>query len=270
MAGAKLAIELGFDCLCGTVYYQHVLEYLRTQPIKYMPFCGKVSGSPSVLEGDIQAIVDDGKRLLSMGVFGIDLLAFRHKEGAALAKACCEQISAPVVIAGSIGSFERIDFIDGIDPWAFTMGSALFTKNFVPDGDFRTNLEAVIAYMDSIGSDAINAETIDMVTVRGKNSVDIWMEDAELCRQYYKTDKITFGLSELPAGGVGALDVGHSEAHEVFYCVSGEVLCYVPEEKRYHRLASGDAMLVPPNKGHKLYNIGETKAVLTWSCAPRQ
>ena len=48
------------------------------------------------------------------------------------------------------------------------------------------------------------------------------------------------------------------------------MLCYVPEEDRYYRLAAGDAMLVTPGKGHKLFNIGETKAVLTWSCAPHQ
>ena len=34
-----------------------------------------------------------------------------------------------------------------IGPWAFTMGSALFTKNFVPDGSFRDNLSAVAEYM---------------------------------------------------------------------------------------------------------------------------
>ena len=67
------------------------------------------------------------------------------------------------------------------------------------------------------------------VIVTGKNDTKIWMEDQETCREYYKTDKITFGMSELPPGGVGALDPGHSEAHEVFFCVQGEVLCYVPE-----------------------------------------
>ena len=30
------------------------------------------------------------------------------------------------------------------------MGSALFTENFAPGEGFRKNLEAVVAYMDSI------------------------------------------------------------------------------------------------------------------------
>ena len=108
------------------------------------------------------------------------------------------------------------------------------------------------------------------IVITSKNNTKIWMDDQEVCREYYKTEKITFGMSELNPGSVGALDLGHSEADEVFYCIQGEVLCYVPEDDKYYRLSAGDAMLVPPNKGHKLYNIGEAKAILTWSCAPHQ
>ena len=50
MAGAKLAVEMGFDYLMGTVYHQSVFEYLATQKISFLPFCGTVYGSPSVLE----------------------------------------------------------------------------------------------------------------------------------------------------------------------------------------------------------------------------
>ena len=68
------------------------------------------------------------------------------------------------------------------------------------------------------------------IVVTSKNSTRIWIEGQEVCREYYKTDTITFGMSELPPGGVGDLDVGHSEADEVFFCVQGDVLCYCPEE----------------------------------------
>jgi hypothetical protein len=150
MRGAKLAVELGFDYLMGTVYHKSVLAYLKTQAINYLPFCGKVYGSPSVLKGTIPEIIKDANWLLDQGVYGIDLLAFRHADGSGLARAYCGQIKKPVVIAGSINSNERIDFINEINPWAFTMGSALFTKNFVPAGDFRTNLQKVVEYMASI------------------------------------------------------------------------------------------------------------------------
>jgi len=111
---------------------------------------------------------------------------------------------------------------------------------------------------------------MNKVTVTKKNEAKIWMDEQEVCREYYRTERITFGMSELAVGAVGGLDVGHSEADEVFFCIQGEVLCFIPEEERYQLVCAGDAMLVPPGKGHKLFNIGNEKAILTWSCAPHQ
>ena len=59
----------------------------------------------------------------------------------------CAAVDAKICVAGSINSFARIDKMFEIGPWAFTMGSALFTKNFVPEGSFRENLASVAAYM---------------------------------------------------------------------------------------------------------------------------
>lgn len=150
MAGAKVAVEMGFDYLMGTLFFDSVYAYLQEHQVKYLPFCGKVSGSPSVLEGSFDEIIADAQAMLAKGVYGIDLLAFRHAQGAELAQAYCAAVDAPVVIAGSINSKERIGFINRVNPWAFTMGSALFTENFAPGQGFRKNLEAVTACMDSI------------------------------------------------------------------------------------------------------------------------
>lgn len=108
------------------------------------------------------------------------------------------------------------------------------------------------------------------VMVKTKHEARPFMDEQEICHEYYKTEKITFGMSELPPGAVGGLDVGHAEADEVFFCIQGEVLCYIPEENQYHPLRAGDAMLVPQGHGHKLFNIGLDMAILTWSCAPHQ
>jgi mannose-6-phosphate isomerase-like protein (cupin superfamily) len=94
-------------------------------------------------------------------------------------------------------------------------------------------------------------------------------EGEEFCRNYFQTDRITFGMSVLRSGCIGALDPGHQEADEVFFCVQGRVLCYFPEDDHYYPLEKGDALLIPPKTGHKLYNIGEETAVVTWSCAPK-
>jgi hypothetical protein len=149
MKGAQIAVELGFDHLMGTIFYDSVYQYLKDKNIHYLPFCGKVSESPSILEGAISDIIADANSLLEKSIFGIDLLAFRHKEGADLARRYCAAIEKPVVIAGSINSFERIDFIDSINPWGFTMGSALFTSNFIPGATFKENLAKVHEYMSS-------------------------------------------------------------------------------------------------------------------------
>ena len=50
-------------------------------------------------------------------------------------------------LAGSIGSDERVAIVKEMNPWTFTMGSALFSKNFVKDGTFRENLEYVIGLL---------------------------------------------------------------------------------------------------------------------------
>ena len=148
MDGAKTAVECGFDCLMGTLYYESVHNYLKEQGLTYMPFVGKVSGSPSILEGTNEEIIQNAKDLMAKGIKGFDILAYRHVvDGEKLAREFCATIDAQICIAGSINSYARIDTMFDIGPWTFTMGSALFEKKFVPDGDFRTNLKAVAEYM---------------------------------------------------------------------------------------------------------------------------
>ena len=95
------------------------------------------------------------------------------------------------------------------------------------------------------------------------------LEGAEIVRTYFSTDRLTFGMSELLPGTYGAVDPGHSEADEVFYCAEGHVLCLFPEENRYYELHKGDALLIPQQTGHQLFNIGETRALILFACAPR-
>ena len=58
--------------------------------------------------------------------------------------------SLPVVVAGSINGKERMQFVEDIGAWGFTMGSALFAKDFVKNGSFRDNLKAVLDIMSTI------------------------------------------------------------------------------------------------------------------------
>ena len=147
--GAKAAVECGFDQLMGTLYFPSVHRYLDEHGLVYKPFVGKVSGSPSVLEGSFQEIIDDAKGLMAKGITGFDILAYRHvDDGEKLARLFCKAVDAEICIAGSISSWGRIDTMFDIGPWGFTMGSALFDKKFAPEGDFRDNLSAVVNYMN--------------------------------------------------------------------------------------------------------------------------
>ena len=146
--GAQTAIDCGFDYLMGTLYYDSVAKLLAANGMEYLPFVGKVSGSPSILEGTNEEIIQNAKDLMDKGIKGFDILAYRHVvDGEKLAYEFCEAVPAKICIAGSINSFKRIDTMFDIGPWTFTMGSALFEKKFVPTGSFRDNLIAVAYYM---------------------------------------------------------------------------------------------------------------------------
>ena len=56
------------------------------------------------------------------------------------------------------------------------------------------------------------------------SEANIFLEGVEVCREYFHTEKITFGTSELQPGQTGAVDNGHKDSHEVFYVAKGHVL----------------------------------------------
>ena len=149
--GARLAIDCDFDYLLGTIYHKEVVDYVRSHDLRYFPFVGKVSGSPSILEGTLEEMLAQENEYLKLGVNGIDLLGYRFKDGdpEELIRQYFAQSKLPTVLAGSIGSVERINFALSVKPWGFTMGSALFEKKFVKDGTFRENLEYVVDLLSS-------------------------------------------------------------------------------------------------------------------------
>jgi hypothetical protein len=78
LRGARLAVELGFDILMGTVYYPSIGDYLKDKPIHYYPFPGHVHSHPSILDGEIDEIVAHACELEGYGVQGLDLLTYRY------------------------------------------------------------------------------------------------------------------------------------------------------------------------------------------------
>ena len=148
LEGAKLAVECGCDILMGTVFFDSINEFCKSNNLKYMPFVGKVTQRPSILEGDINEIIAEAKKYQKKGVYGFDLLGYRYVGDAVeLNKKFVEEIEGPVCLAGSINSYVRLDEVKNVKPWAFTIGSAFFENKF--DGTFKEQINKVYEYIEN-------------------------------------------------------------------------------------------------------------------------
>lgn len=154
MSAAKFACKHKFDFLLGTLFYPDVWNYLKTEEIQYYPFIGNVFDSPSSLSGSSEDMINESDRFFTEGIPGIDVLAFRYINGNPihLAQKIVKNTKLRVILAGSINSVERINAVNSINPWGFTIGSALFTQNFVKGGGFRENLEKVLEIMNVLNN----------------------------------------------------------------------------------------------------------------------
>lgn len=129
------AAEIGVDWLLGGTHPEDGLKVLNDAPprngagVRYCPFPGTVVGHPSVLEGTIAEIADSARQITSLdGVFGLDLLAYRHQSAdvAELTRAVVQAASGPVIAAGSVASVAQIRTLDAAGAWGFTIGGAIF------------------------------------------------------------------------------------------------------------------------------------------------
>lgn len=131
MEGAEMAAACGCDLLMGTCYSDAIALFCQQHHIAYMPFVGKITGRPSILEGSIESMVEEAKALKAKGVYGVDLLGFRYVDDAELLiSELVKRCDLPVCVAGSIDSYERLQFVKEVQPWAFTIGSAFFEHKF--------------------------------------------------------------------------------------------------------------------------------------------
>ena len=146
LEAARIAIDCGCDILMGTLYFDSVRDLCKAHGLQYMPFVGTVSGRPSVLSGTVEQIVAQAHQLLQKGVDGFDLLGYRYTEDPTeLIRQFVAQVPAPVCVAGSINSYERLDEICEISPWAFTVGGAFFENRF--GETFSGQVETVTRYV---------------------------------------------------------------------------------------------------------------------------
>ena len=131
----RAALEIGVDYLLGGRHVEDALPLLRGSQVRYFPFAGRTVGHPTVLEGTMDEIVEDARRIASMpGVHGLDLLAYRFAgqgDPAELTRRVVAAVEVPVIAAGSIDRETRVTAMIQANTWGFTVGSALFQDAFV-------------------------------------------------------------------------------------------------------------------------------------------
>jgi len=148
LRGAHLAVDLGFDILMGTVFFPSIGAYLKDKPVRYYPFPGHVHSHPSILDGTIEEIVAQARELETYGVHGLDLLTYRYiGDAPRLLNQVVQATRIPIVSAGSIATFERITEVWDSGAWGFTIGSAFFESQFVPESSFEENVLAVCEWL---------------------------------------------------------------------------------------------------------------------------
>ena len=145
--GAQFAAACGCDILMGTVFSDSVNQFCKQTGLKYMPFVGTISGRPSVLTGTLDGMLEEARRYLRKGVYGIDLLGYRYTgDAVSLNKEFTARLDAPVCLAGSVNSYERLDEVKDAAPRYFTIGGGFFEGKF-GDG-FGEQIDRVWAYMN--------------------------------------------------------------------------------------------------------------------------
>ena len=123
------AAEIGVDWILGGTHPADGLAVLAGTKARYCPFPGRVVGHPSVLLGEIAEIAESARQITALdGVYGLDLLAYRHPtaDAAALTRAVVQAAAGPVIAAGSVASLEQIAALDAAGAWGFTIGGAIF------------------------------------------------------------------------------------------------------------------------------------------------
>ena len=144
LASARTARDLGVDRLLGGFEVAATLELLAGTGIAYYPFPGRPEGHPTRLRGGPADVAADCTRMERAGCAGADLLAFRAVDAdpLALIEAARGALSGELIVAGSIGTADRIQALAAAGVDAFTIGTAAFDGTFASE---KTGLRAQIA-----------------------------------------------------------------------------------------------------------------------------
>jgi len=147
LASLKAGRRIGVDWVMGGTDAEDGIRILAGSGVKYCPFPGRIEGNPSILLGSVADIAQDANDLTSMdGVFGVDLLAYRHPEEDPLevTRQVVDASSGPVIVAGSIVTADQIRQVAATGAWGFTIGGAIFEGRLPGAPDLAAQIRAVL------------------------------------------------------------------------------------------------------------------------------
>jgi hypothetical protein len=154
----EAALPIGVDWVLGGTNPDVGTEILAGADLRYCPFPGTVVGHPSVLEGTIEDIAEDARRMTATdGIDGVDLLAYRHATAdiEELTRAVAEATDGPLIAAGSVVDFDQIELLARAGAWGFTIGSAIFEGKLPGGPDVPAQVRAVLEAAANSGSETM-------------------------------------------------------------------------------------------------------------------
>lgn len=147
LVSLEAALHIGVDWVLGGTHAADGVRILGSSDVKYCPFPGRIEGHPSVLLGSVAEITQDARNLTALdGVFGLDLLAYRHpdEDPIALTRDVVGASAGPVVVAGSIATAEQIRLVASTGAWGFTIGGAIFEGRLPGGPDLAAQITEVL------------------------------------------------------------------------------------------------------------------------------
>jgi hypothetical protein len=148
LTSARIAVDLGVDCLLGGTWVPETLDLVRGTETGYYPFPGRPEGHPTQLAGTTERMAADCRVFEQAGCAGVDLLAYRATEADPLdlVRAARRALTGRLIVAGSVTSARQIRDLRQCGVDAFTIGSALFAGSINPRAALlRTQLAGVLA-----------------------------------------------------------------------------------------------------------------------------
>jgi phosphoribosylformimino-5-aminoimidazole carboxamide ribonucleotide (ProFAR) isomerase len=142
------------DVLLGTIYDKTLQDKLKKCHTQYYPFAGKTVGYRGEIIKSMEEILADAKEIADMKADGIAVPAYMHKEidGDDIVKALCDKFpEMPILVAGRVKTYERIDRLFEIGVANYTIGGALFSGEFAKGKGFRENVGVLAKYMNNHG-----------------------------------------------------------------------------------------------------------------------